>query len=193
MLLYKLTNSEGYTRGATYWEVGVTHTLMPCQNPKLCSGDVFHAYTSPLLAALLNHVHADYCNPQCFTCEGTVAVSDGTKVGCFSLEVLGTFSLPQVTRVQAVAFHILCGLQVCKIPRFVHWAERWLCAADRSFGSARTVAGALYAILNGIHNAAYCAVQNVANYTRYTASAAGYAAAAKNSIDFQGLAEKAME
>ena len=180
MILYKLTDSEGNTRNDTHWDIGVSHAVA-CGEPKLCTSTVLHAYTSPLLAALMNPVHANYQQPKCFVCEGDIAVTDGTKVGCQSLKVTGTFELPVLTSVQKAAFGIYAALGVCKEPKFTTWAELWLSGKDRS------------------HNAAYAAATAATAAAAAAADAAVYAAvydaaAAKDRIiNFQALAEKAME
>jgi len=109
MRLYKLTDAQGYTRNRTFWDIGVTHEVTGVA--KLCTSTVIHAYTNPLLAALMNPAHANYQNPKCFVVEGEITVSDSTKVGCQKLTVIDTFELPQVTTNQRVAFGILSALK----------------------------------------------------------------------------------
>jgi hypothetical protein len=213
MQLYKLTDSEGYTKNNTHWSVGTTHSLEVKLNPQLCSRDVLHAYTSPLLAALMYPAHIDFKNPLCFTVDGEIAVTDGTKVGCFSLTVTGTFVLPELSLTQRIAFGILCTLELLsgKDKKFTQWAEKWLSNEDRSIVAA-TFAYA-YAADDDAAGAAYAAAYNAspatsaAAYAAYAAHTAAYAAhaaayaahaaassdTAKNKIDFQKLAEKVLE
>ena len=166
MKLYKLTNENGYTKNRMHWEVGTTHEVSG--KPSLCSHTVIHAYTSPLLAVLMNPVHASFINPKCFTADGDVLVDDGTKVGVQKLTITGTFELPLVSTNQRTAFGILCALEVHHKPDFVLWANRWLSGEDRSESST----------------AAYAA------YAAADAALAADDAAAQ--IDFQALAEKAL-
>lgn len=194
MQLYKLTDSKGNTQNDTHWEVGITHSLEIKQDPILCSGNVLHAYTSPLLATLMNPTHANFINPLCFTVDGEIAISDGTKVGCFSLTVTDTFVLPKVSTTQRTAFGILCALEVCKDKDFALWALRWLSNEDRTVEAVKT------AITNNAANtdyayayayaAAYAAIYAYAYAAIY---ATAYAAENNIKIDFQKLAEKAME
>ena len=199
MQLYKLTNSKGNTKNNTHWEVGITHSLEIKRNPRLCSEDVLHAYTSPLLATLMNPAHASYINPLCFTVDGEIAISDGTKVGCFSLTVTDTFVLPKVSTTQRTAFGILCALEVCKDKDFALWALRWLSDEDRTVEAAKTATNdtATYAAYAAAAYAATAYAATTYAATTYAAYAATYAAtyAAENNIkiDFQKLAEKAME
>jgi hypothetical protein len=213
MQLYKLTDSEGYTRNNTHWDVGVTHSLEVKLNPQLCSRDVLHAYTSPLLAALMYPAHTDFTNPLCFTVDGEIAVTDGTKVGCFSLTVTGTFELPELSLTQRIAFGILCTLELLsgKDKKFTQWAEKWLSNEDRSIVAATyayayttnayavcTAYAAATAYSASFASSATAAAISSANAARAAANAAAahvaeITAYAKNKIDFQKLAEKALE
>ena len=200
MQLYKLTDSEGYTKNNTHWSVGTTHSLEVKLNPQLCSRDVLHAYTSPLLAALMYPAHIDFKNTLCFTVDGEIAVTDGTKVGCLSLT-------------QRIAFGILCTLELLsgKDKKFTQWAEKWLSNEDRSIVAATfayayaaddDAAGAAYAAAYSAAGAAYATATSAsadattANAAHAAANAAHAAASsdtAKNKIDFQKLAEKVLE
>ena len=55
--LYKLTDQNHQTRNNTKWGAGVTHTASG--QGDLCTAGWLHAYTSPLLAVLLNPIHAN--------------------------------------------------------------------------------------------------------------------------------------
>ena len=59
MKLYKLTDKNGKTKNNTQWGPGVTHSVPSCNNPKLCSNQVLHAYTNIDLALVLNPIHAN--------------------------------------------------------------------------------------------------------------------------------------
>jgi hypothetical protein len=210
MQLYKLTDSEGYTKNNTHWSVGTTHSLEVKLNPQLCSRDVLHAYTSPLLAALMYPAHIDFKNTLCFTVDGEIAVTDGTKVGCFSLTVTGTFVLPELSLTQRIAFGILCTLELLsgKDKKFIQWTEKWLSNEDRSIVAATfayvyaaddDAAGAAYAAATAT-SASPATSASADATTAYAAHAAAYAAhaaassdTAKNKIDFQKLAEKVLE
>ena len=210
MQLYKLTDSEGYTKNNTHWSVGTTHSLEVKLNPQLCSRDVLHAYTSPLLAALMYPAHIDFKNTLCFTVDGEIAVTDGTKVGCFSLTVTGTFVLPELSLTQRIAFGILCTLELLsgKDKKFTQWAEKWLSNEDRSIVAATfayvyaadaAAAGAAYAAAtaSSASPATSASADATTAYAAHAAANAADAAAssdtAKNKIDFQKLAEKVLE
>ena len=146
MKLYKLTDADGYTYNRQHWEIGQTVSVdakISRDPPKLCTSRVLHAYTSPLLAALMNPAHGDYKNPRAYTVSGDVVVSDGTKVGCLTLTVTGTFELPTLTASQRVAFGVLTALAVYSEESFHVWGKNWLSGADRSAAAANANAAAI--------------------------------------------------
>jgi hypothetical protein len=126
--LYKLTRQDDTTTGGdttVTWGANVSHTATG-SGTQLCSRDVIHAYTHPLLAVLLNPIHANYKNPKLWRCEGEVVADDhGLKVGVKTLTTIEEISLPVVTLEQRVKFAILCAKQVCKDEKWNRWANKW--------------------------------------------------------------------
>ena len=109
--LYKLTDQSGQTRNATQWGPGVTHEASG--EGELCGHGWLHAYTHPLLAALLNPIHANFQEPVLWEAEGEIWLYDhGLKVGCRKLTTLRQIPLPAVTLEQRVEFGIRCALSV---------------------------------------------------------------------------------
>ena len=105
----------------------------------MCGPGWLHAYTSPLLAVLLNPVHADFKDPRLFEAEGEVEKTDrGLKIGCRELKCVNEIALPVITNGQKVRFAILCSLEVYDCPKYVKWSNSWLSGADRSAKSARS-------------------------------------------------------
>jgi hypothetical protein len=162
MKLYKLTDEFGQTRGRTQWGNNITHKAA-AGKPVLCSITVLHAYTSPLLAVLLNPVHAAIRNPMLWEAEGEPVVKEWGKVGCKTLTTLSRLPLPSIGVVQKTAFAILCALEVYKKPTFVEWAKKWLSGEDRSRAAANAATYAAYAAANTAANAAYAAANAAAN------------------------------
>jgi hypothetical protein len=119
--LYKLTDQNQETQGGTKWGAGVTHRHKICDDPKLCSGDVFHAYRNVNLAFLLNPNHANIKKPILWECKGKVVVSDYGKVGCFSLKVTKRLPAPawwvnsKNKNLVRATFAILCAEAVLHI------------------------------------------------------------------------------
>lgn len=199
-ILYKLTRQDNTTSGgntALAWGNNVSHTAKG-SGTKLCSPDVIHAYTHPLLAVLLNPVHADYENPKLWRCEGEVIADDhGLKVGVKTLTTIEEIPLPVVTTEQRVKFAILCAKQGCKDEKWNAWADKWLSGEDRSAGSAAVARWATWAVAAVAESAVAAAAA-----AESAAAAAGGAAAADAAavavvrvaapIDLIALAEQAV-
>lgn len=130
--VYKLTDEHGQTHGGTQWGENVTHTA-PGRGD-LCGPGWIHAYSDPLLAVLLNPIHAGFEHPRLWECEADVGKDDhGCELGCTSLTTLRELPLPEVTTEQRVRFAILAAKQVCTDERWLAWAEGWLSGQDRSY------------------------------------------------------------
>lgn len=138
--LYKLTDQHMRTFGCCQWKLGEPHEATGGDRP-LCTNAWLHAYTDPLLAVLLNPIHADVANPRLFRCEGQVGQADyGLKVGCTKLTLLEEIQLPTVTTEQRVKFGILCACPVTTDHQFHFWAHCcWLNGSDRSVRAAHDV------------------------------------------------------
>jgi len=120
----------------------------------------------------MNPAHGDYKNPRAYTVSGDVVVSDGTKVGCLTLTVTGTFELPTLTASQRVAFGVLTALAVYSEESFHVWGKNWLSGADRSAAAAYANAAA-----NAAADARSAATNAAAHYANSAAYSANYAAA----------------
>lgn len=171
--LYKLTDQNYRTLNGTQWGVGVSHTEPG--NGKLCSEAYLHAYTTPLLAVLLNPIHADISNPVLWRALGTVEANDGTKVGCTLLKTIKIIPLPTITLTQRLAFGILCARRVYKDKAFLAWARAWLNGKNRTAHAAYSAACAAYS--------AVCAASDAASDAAGYAALAGYDAACATGYD----------
>ena len=199
-LLYKLTTSDFRTRpnmpGETYWSEGFT--LKTNGKGSLCGPGFIHAYTHPLLAVLLNPVHADYQNPVLWEAEGEVIKSDkGLKVGCTKLTTIRRIPSPKITQEQRIRFAILCALEVCANVSFNRWASSWFSNKDRSASAAAYAARAAQTA-HAARSAAYAAqsaaqITHAAHAATYAAHAATYAAIQDRVLDLVGLAEEACQ
>ena len=198
MRLYKLTDSDGYTcRGKnsdekgyeTLWMEGLIVSAS-AEGTELCTNQVIHAYTSPLLALLLNPIHANIENPQLWEAEGEVVATDGLKVGVKSLTTLRKIEVPAISLNQRVRFAIYCALEVCADSRFVAWANGWLNCTDRSEAAARRKARQW--TWGAARLAAWAAAD--AAWTAEAAAGAAEAAAARAGakLDLAAIAEKAI-
>jgi hypothetical protein len=172
-VLYKLTNEAGKTLGGMVWAEGTENRATGEKNQELCSDGWLHAYEHPLIAVLLNPIHADFKNPRMFEVEGKVEKRDGQlKCGCRRLKVLREIPLPQITTAQKIRFAIYCALEVYKKPTFKLWAGGWLSGKDRTAEAAWAAAEA-------------------AESAAWAAEAAAWAAE-RSSVDLFVLAEKAI-
>ena len=175
---YKLTTQAMTTRN-TQWELGVKQTAKP-GDMVLCSDTVLHYYNSPLLAVLLNPIHADIENPRLFEIKTSKKfVTDQLKFGCKSQTILKEIPLPEITTNQKIAFAILCALEVYQCHPFMTWATNWLSGKDRTADAAYAARDAVYAA----EKAAAYAARNAANAARD----------ARVEIDFKKLVKQAMQ
>lgn len=167
-VLYKLTTSDHKTRKGEYnetkWGPGVTHTAPG--NGSLCSPAYIHAYTTPLLAVLLNSIHANLANPVLWRCVGKVEASDGLKAGCTILKTVKEISLPEITTTQRVAFAILVALNCYKDKGFARWARAWLRGEDRSYAAHAAHAAAAAHAAVAAANAARAVSKTLAKLAR---------------------------
>jgi len=127
--VYKLTDQNMQTHRGFQWAIGQTETTSG--EGDLCGPGWLYAYTSPLLAVLLNPIHAHITNPRLFKCRGVIGKTDrGLKVGCTSLTVVREIPVPKISREQCIAFGILCTKRVSNKTISNVWANRWLSGED---------------------------------------------------------------
>ena len=197
--LFKLTDSCGKTRNDTQWGPGVSHS--GTGQGELCGPGWIHAYEHPLVAVLLNPIHANIQNPRLWEAEGEIAMRDGQlKCGCRKLTTVREIPIPAVTTEMRVRFGILCAKEVCACSAWNAWADRWLSGEDRTQAAAERAraAGAAAAEAWAAQAAAAWAAQatEAAEATEAAAAwAAAWAEAARevghDGIDIFDIAEKA--
>ena len=133
--LYKLTDSCGKTRNDTQWGPGVSHS--GTGEGELCGPGWIHAYEHPLIAVLMNPIHAIFKNPRLWVAEGEVGLRDGQiKCGCKTLTTVREIPLPAVTTEMRVRFAILCAKEVYADLSWNAWADKWLSGGDRTQAAA---------------------------------------------------------
>ena len=94
MKAYKLTDKNGISKGNTQWGPYITHTASG-KNNNLCSDGWIHFYTDPVLAVLLNPIHANFSNPKLWECETSgEELHDPFKSGCKTLTTIKEIPLP---------------------------------------------------------------------------------------------------
>ena len=186
MTIYKLTDENMRTHGGFQWELNVPAPELP--GGRHCTDEVYHWYADPLLAVLLNPVHAGFINPRLFKGVGIQTGTDGLKCWGITCTLEEEMPLPEISTTQKVAFVILCALEVYKEPSFAAWAKDWLSNKDRDTAHAicmTRVTDAIYAdAYADIHAAAYSDIDVDAAYaTVYAITSARDAAHAATYID----------
>ena len=169
MKKYKLTDQNLQTHNGFQWTLGVEMQIDGNSN-HLCNSHWLHYYHHPLLAVLLNPIHADVKNPKLFEVKanGKHLDDNGLKGGCTKMTLIKELVLPEVTLINKVAFGILCSLEVYKDTKYVKWAKSWLSGQDRTAYAAYAAyaANAAYAA----YAAAYAANAAYAAYAAYAAA-----------------------
>jgi hypothetical protein len=177
----KLTDQNMRTHNGFQWKLGKKEIIKK-KGGKLCSDSYFHCYEHPLLAVLLNPIHANIKRPRLFLIEvgGECKDDNGLKCGFKEMTMIEEIELPDISLNQKIAFGILCALEVYKEDSFVKWANNWLSNIDRSktYDDVGIVVCA----------AAYAAADAAA----YAANVAAYAASNKKCSDLISLAKKTL-
>jgi hypothetical protein len=203
--LYKLTDKNGQTRNNTQWGPGVSHS--GTGEGELCGPGWIHAYEHPLIAVLMNPIHAHFKNPRLWEAEGEIARRDGhLKCGCKTLTTVREIPLPEITTEMRVRFAIMCAKEVCAADiAWNAWADKWLSGEDRTQAAAaeaaeaeaaEAAADAAWAAREAawaMARAAWAAAWAAARGAARAAEAAAWAAAraAQAGTDIFAIAEKA--
>jgi len=208
IILCKLADQNLRTYGGFQWELNMPPPRLSGVGD-LCSSNFYHCYEHPLLAVLLNPIHASIENPRGFyiDVEGEAKTDCGLIRGYPYMILREEFTLPEITLNQKLAFGILCALGVCEDDQFRNWAEKWLSGEDRTAWTARAACAAALTTRSAIRaaNAARAAGSTIAAvravravraaWSRaWAACAAGRAAeiSANKPLDLIALAEKAL-
>lgn len=169
MKAYKLTDENGKTNGNTQWGENVTHTATGT-GTQLCSDGFIHYHTDPVLAVLLNPIHANFQSPILWECEVSGdCINEPLKSGSKTVTTIRQIPMPVITETQKIAFAILCAQQICKDIKWNSLANNWLRNIDRTRDAASASA-----------------------YAASAARTAAYVAYADFTIDFVVLAHEAL-
>ena len=168
MKRYKLTTQDMKTRpgerNETRWVVGEWVEATGDLEQDLCSDAYIHWYDDPLLAVLLNPVHACLDNPRLWEVEvtGDTKTDGQLKGGSRRVRLVREIDVPRITIEMCVTFAILCAKAVYKDREWNTWADRWLSGEDRTTNAAAYAAAG---------------AANAADAAGYAADAAARAAA----------------
>jgi len=169
MKLYKITDENDKTYGECHWGKNITHSTDG--EGTMCGPGYTHWYTDPLLAVLLNPIHANFDLDTAHLWEGegeVVRVDYGMKVGCTVATTIRRIKLPKVTTTHRVTFGILVAREVSNSKSWDVWADEWLSHRD---SSARSNTRALDA-----YSAARAASCVAASHAAFAASQGAFAA-----------------
>ena len=203
MIKYKLTTQDGTTHNYYQWSLpkgekpGDWHRTSGEGN--LCGPGWLHYYHHPLLAVLLNPIHADIQDPILWEVEvgGEQKDDAGLKGGATKMRLLKKIDPPMFSTEQRVVFGIYCALETCKDEKFVRWANGWLMGSDRSAQAARAAAAWTAAAWAAAEAAQAAAAQAAAAQAAWTAAAWTAEAAARAAwaakIDLVAIAKKAQQ
>lgn len=134
MIAYKLTDENMQTHRGFQWEMN--KKVITNGKGELCGPGWLHFYSHPLLAVLLNSIHADIPlgDLRLFEAEvgGKKKEDKGLKEGWTEAMLVREIPVPHITANQRIAFTLFCMLEASPEPAFVSWAEGWLSGKYRT-------------------------------------------------------------
>ena len=174
--IYKLTDMNMKTYGGYPWVLGKWNRTSG--KGDLCGPGWLHAYTSPVLAELLDPIHANFREYRVFRGEasGPVISDSGLKVGYTNMRITEELPRLHITTENRIRFGIACACRVYTSAEYRAWAGRWVSGADRTEAAARTAETAVRAARTA--RAAVRAARTARAAVRAAACAAETAAAA---------------
>ena len=179
--IYKLTDMNMKTYRGYPWVLGKWNRTSGKGN--LCGPGWLHAYTSPVLAELLDPIHANFREYRLFRGEasGPVISDSGLKVGYTNMRITEELPRLHITTENRIRFGIACACRVCTSAEYRAWAERWVSGADRTKAAVRTAIRAARAAgatgwATEVAAAAGWAATEAAEAAGWATEAAGWAA-----------------
>lgn len=130
---YKLTDQNMQTYNDFQWKLN--KWVKTNGEGELCGSGWLHFCIHPLLAILLNPIHADIVPPlRLFKAQvkGKCKTDNGLKVGYTCGKLVKELAVPVFTIEQRIAFGIFCAQAVYKEEKWNEWAENWLNDKDRT-------------------------------------------------------------
>ena len=134
--IYKLTDMNMKTYGEYPWVLGKWNRTSG--KGDLCGPGWLHAYTSPVLAELLDPIHANFREYRLFRGEasGQVIRDSGLKVGYTNMRITEELPRLHITPENRIRFGIACACRVYTSAEYRAWAGRWVSGADRTEAAA---------------------------------------------------------
>lgn len=133
---YKLLTQEMTSHGGMKWEIGRLETAK-IEGTEMCTSQVLHFYSHPLLAIFANPFHADIVNPRLFEVEVEACVNaDNLKCASKTQRLVKELEVPRLNYLQCQFVAISCvKLLPNSSPVWEEWAEKWLSGEDRTMES----------------------------------------------------------
>ena len=140
--IYKLTDMNMKTYRGYPWTLGKWNRTSG--KGDLCGPGWLHAYTSPVLAELLDPIHANFREYRLFRGEasGPVISDSGLKVGYTNMRITEELPRLHITTENRIRFGIACACRVYTSAEYRAWAGRWVSGADRTETAAWAAAEA---------------------------------------------------
>ena len=134
--IYKLTDMNMKTYRGYPWVLGKWNRTSG--KGDLCGPGWLHAYTSPVLAELLDPIHANFREYRLFRGEasGPVISDSGLKVGYTNMRITEELPRLHITTENRIRFGIACACRVYTSAEYRAWAGRWVSGADRTEAAA---------------------------------------------------------
>jgi len=128
MIVYKLTDENGWTRNKYYngHDWFKEPMLEVSGRGPLCTDGWIHAYEDPLLAVIMDPIHGAYLpGGRLWVCNafGKVNRVGQLLLGTDKLIRMGEIPVPTVTEGQRGVFLLYVGLACSSNPRFIEWAN----------------------------------------------------------------------
>ena len=176
--IYKLTDMNMKTYGGYPWALGKWNRTSG--KGGLCGPGWLHAYTSPVLAELLDPIHANFREYRLFRGEasGPVIRDSGLKVGYTNMRITEELPRLHITTENRIRFGIACACRVYTSAEYRAWAGRWVSGADRTEAAARTAETAVRAARTAREAVRAARTAAAAAGAARTAAAAAWAAEA---------------
>lgn len=186
MKAYKLTAQDFTTNYGTLWGENLTHKIAPEKRETvLCADAWLHFYCDPLIAVLMNPAHANIKKPILWESEAEGEIlHEPLKSGCKILTTIKQIPLPEISKLQKIAFGILCAKEIYENTMWQKWADNWLNNVDRTAKSAAIASkSAISATDNAAADTAAKSAATGATNAAYAASIDAAYAAGATSID----------
>lgn len=170
-MYYKLTSQKMRTYNSFQWQLN-KWVKRGGKTKRLCTNSWLHCYNHPLLAVLLNPIHAGIKNPRLFRVNVRgKKLSGDLKFGFTQMRLIKELPVPEFTIIRRIAFSILCVKEVYRGKKWNEWADNWLSNKDRTNKTARAVSDAVWNVIGATR------ATRAASDTIYAAERAAYAAA----------------